>query len=84
MRPNRQYFKADRLDRYEQLQLHPWYRRVIFEELTPSDRQYIQNFLRDTVHLTSEQYRIEVAYLFLDDPSRPENHILIQEVLSLL
>lgn len=72
-----------REQKFRKLATHPWYGQVIFNDLTEDDRQYIVIFIRKNKSLSDEEYRTRIHRLFLDDPNKPENHALIQEVVSL-
>lgn len=76
------HFRTKRLDRYEQLQVHPWYRQVILNELTEADRIYLRDFLRASEHLPRQQYLDLTSLLFLDAQTKPTRWPTIQEVLA--
>lgn len=69
---------------YKKLRSHPWYGTVLLEELTEGDRQFIAIFVRENSNYSTQDFKLKAHSLFIDEPHKPINHALIQEILQVI
>lgn len=70
--------------RYTKLRSHPWYGMVLLEDLTEEDKNLITIFINEHSDISGPDFKLKVHSLFIDDPKRPTNHSLIQEILMVV
>ena len=69
---------------FVKLHTHPWYGTVLLEELTREDKNFIGFYIRKYPNISNHDFKLNVHGLFIDDPYRPVNHALIQELLLII
>jgi hypothetical protein len=67
--------------RYTKLQSHTWYGIVLLEDLSEEDKNIITIFINEHSNIPDQAFKLKVHSLYIDDPNRPTNHALIQEIL---
>lgn len=67
--------------RYTKLQSHAWYGTVLLEDLSEEDKNIISIFIKVHSNIPDPVFKLKVHSLYIDDPNRPTNHALIQEIL---
>ncbi len=74
-----------RENNFSKLKTHPWYGLVVLDqELTEQDKHFIALYIQENSDTSVQEFKLKAHRVFIDDPHRPVNHALIQEILSLI
>ena len=71
----------DRLANFKSLKTHAWFNRV-YKKLNAADIKFCEEYLNNNKHLDKNEFEFKVVRIFLDNPNKPKNWTLIQELLA--